>query len=93
VNKLYRLWLKLRKPTVVAHWLVGAICAAVFVRCWPAAAVLMLLFAMFEWWNDWCDRSRQGAMDWWDSLLIFFAGVAVAFILAELRVIAIRWWF
>jgi hypothetical protein len=92
-NKLYSFWYKLRKPTVPAHWAFGILCAVIFVHCWPAAVVMMLLFAMFEWWNDKCDHSHQGAMDWWDSFLTFCIGTAVALILHGAGLITIRWWF
>jgi hypothetical protein len=96
----YSLYLKLRKWTVPIHWGYGILCAWVFVHCWPAAVVLMLLFALFEWWNDKNLKEnlgkvykKEGDQDWWDSLLFLGIGITVVLVMADgLGLITIRWW-
>jgi ABC-type Fe3+ transport system permease subunit len=95
----YSLYLKLRKWTVPIHWAFGILCAVMFIYCWPAAVVMMLLFAMWEWWNDknlkenlGNDYKKEGDQDWWDSFFTFCMGISVAAILHGLGLITITWW-
>jgi hypothetical protein len=96
----YSLYLKLRKWTVPIHWAFGIFCVVIFVHCWPAAVVFMLLFAMFEWWNDKNLKEnlgkiykKEGDQDWWDSFFFLCIGVGVALIIMDgFGLITIRWW-
>lgn len=96
----YSLYIKLRKWTVPFHWACGALCAVLFVDCWPLAVVLMALLAWLEWWNDQNLKEnlgdiykKEGDQDWWDCLVPFIGGIAVARILDWIGLITIRWWF
>jgi len=98
-NKDYRLWPKLRKWTVPFHWAYGALCAVLFVDCWPLAVILMALLAWLEWWNDQNLKEnlgdiykKEGDKDWWDALVPFIVGITVARILDWIGLITIRWW-
>lgn len=98
MNKLHSLWLKLRKRTVVAHWLFGKLCAVVAVLFFPAGFGLLIMFGVFEWWNDQNLRIRvgdsykpEGDEDWWDSFLAFCIGFSGAVILDIIGIISIRW--
>jgi Fe2+ transport system protein B len=95
----YSLYLKLRKWTCPAHWGYGVLLAAMFIKCWPLTVIFLLIFAMFEWWNDNNLKEnlgkiykKEGAMDWWDSFFVLGIGMGVAYILDALGVIAITWW-
>jgi len=98
--KVYNLWLKLRKRTVVAHWLLGILCAVIAVLFFPAGICLLVIFAGFEAWNDWCNNKNvtgcinkwEGAEDWWDSFLTFCIVFTVAVILHIIGIISIRWY-
>jgi hypothetical protein len=96
----YSLYLKLRKWTVPIHWAYGAICAVFFVDCWPLALALMIIFAMWEWWNDKNLKEnlgkvykKEGDQDWWESLVTFIPGIFLARILDWIGLLTIRWWF
>jgi opacity protein-like surface antigen len=84
---------KLRKWTVPAHWGFGVLLAVIAVLFFPASIVLLLVFAMFEWWNDWCEGSKDGCTDWWDSFFVYCGGLSVAVTLDLIGKIEIRWWF
>lgn len=85
--------LRLRKWTTLIHWVFGVICGVVAVQCFPAGITLLLMFAGFEAWNDWCDCSKRGAADWWESFLTFCIVFSVAIILHIAGIITIGWWF
>jgi len=87
----YSLWFKLRKWTVPAHWLFGVLCAVVATQYFPAAIVLLSMFAAWEVWNDWCEDSKDGAADFWDAFFIFCIGLSVAVILNLVGVIGFKW--
>jgi hypothetical protein len=93
-NKLEttKAWLRLRKNTVIAHWLFGAICAGFSAAFFPAGFLLMGVFAGWEKWNDKCDGSNEGAQDWWDAFLTFCIGLLVILILYFCERMAIRWY-
>jgi hypothetical protein len=90
----YALWPKLRKWTVPIHWGFGFACAVLAWQFFPAGMLLLGIFAGWEGWNDWADKTRDGCQDWHESFLTFcmlFFGVILPLHIA--RVIAIRWWF
>lgn len=85
-------WIELRKKTVIAHWLYGLMCAIVGALFFPAAVVLLLLFALLEWWNDKCEGGLEGCTDWWDAFVVFCVVFSVIVILHLCNLIYIRWW-
>ena len=91
MNKPYNLF-NLRKKTTPVHWLVGLVCAAIFVKSWPAAAVWILLFALFERWDDVDHGTLQGDMDWWDAVFVAFIGIIPPVILDYVGLLSIKWW-
>jgi hypothetical protein len=91
MNKPYSLF-KLRKRTTPIHWLVGLTCAAIIIKCWPAAVMLILIFALFERWNDIDHATTQGDMDWWDAVFVTFMGAVVIVPLDFIGIISVRWW-
>jgi hypothetical protein len=90
-------WLRLRKNTVIAHWLFGILCAVAIIQYAPFGCFLLLLFALFEYWNDknmaWRkkDYIPEGDMDWWDSFSTLCISIFPALILNWLGIISIRW--
>jgi len=86
-----REWLRLRKKSVIAHWLYGLLCAIVAMMFFPGGIALVVIFAGFEVWNDKCDGSHEGAQDWWDSFLVFCIGFSVIVILTLCGKVSIRW--
>jgi hypothetical protein len=91
VNKPYSLF-KLRKWTTPVHWVIGIVCAAIVIKCWPAAVALILIFALFERWDDIDHGTAQGDIDWWDAAFVAFMGIVVEVILDFIGVISIKWW-
>jgi len=83
---------KLRKWTTPVHWVVGGVCAAIFIKCWPAAAAWILIFALLERWDDLDHGTCQGEMDWWDAVFVAFIGITVVVVLNFAGIISIRWW-
>lgn len=84
-------WLRLRKNSVIAHWLFGGLCAGFSAAFFPAGLILMGIFAGWEWWNDKCDGSDEGAMDWWDAFLTFCIGLTVILVLYFCGKMTIKW--
>ena len=82
---------KLRKNTVVVHWLYGFLCAYIAMKYFPASLAMMGLFAGLERWNDLCDNTNEGCTDWWDSVVTYSAGLVVILILEGIGLVAIRW--
>jgi hypothetical protein len=91
VSKPYSLF-NLRKKTTPIHWSVGLTGAAIFIKCWPATVVLILLFAVFERWNDIDHGTFEGDMDWWDATFVAFMGIIPSVVLDFMRIITIKWW-
>ena len=99
-QNLYNLWLKLRKRTTPVHWGYGILCAIAAWQFFPAGICLLVIFAGFEAWNDWCNNKNatgcvskwEGDEDWWDSFLTFCIGFAIAIILDIIGIISIRWY-
>jgi hypothetical protein len=92
MNKPYYSLFKLRKWTTPIHWLVGLTCAAIVIKCWPAAVALILIFALFERWNDIDHGTSEGDIDWWDAAFVAFMGIVVEAILDFIGIISIKWW-
>lgn len=88
----YALWPKLRKWTVPIHWAFGLFCAWLAWQFFPAGALLLGIFAGWEWWNDWAERTRWGYLDWHESFITFCLGFVVELILHCIGIITIRWW-
>jgi hypothetical protein len=90
-------WLRLRKNTVIAHWLYGMLCAVATIQYAPFGCFLILLFALFEYWNDKNMAQRQanyvpeGDMDFWDAFAVLGICISPALILNWLGIISIRW--
>lgn len=85
-------WFKLRKDTTPAHWIFGGFCGGISIVCFWAGFALMGMFAIFERWNDMCDGSLQGAMDWWEAFLLYCIVFFTGFIMSLFGVIEIGWW-
>lgn len=84
------IWFKIRKKTTPIHWLFGLLCAfLIYVLGVPAGWVPMGVFAAMEAWNDYCDGTREGCTDWWESFLTFMIGHGVVALLHCLGVITI----
>ena len=91
-------WLRLRKNTVIAHWLWGSVCGYAISQNFVASLVLLGLFAGWEAWNDRNMRIRQkdykpeGDMDWWDSFVAYGIWLGVTLILNGCGIVSIRWY-
>ena len=98
VLKIYRSWLKIRKGSVISHWLLGILFSVLAVLWFPSAIIMLLLFALLEWWNDKEQIARnpnylpEGCTDWWDSFVVFCVGLSIDVILNLAKVISIRWY-
>jgi hypothetical protein len=84
-------WYRLRKKTVLAHWIYGLLCAYIAMKYFPASLAMMGLFGGFERWNDKCSGSKEGAMDFWDGLLTYTVGFGVVLVLEGIGLLSIRW--
>jgi len=90
----YALWPKLRKWTVPIHWCFGLALAWLAWQCFIAAIILLLIFAGWEAWNDWAEKSRTGFLDWHECFVPFCVGfLGPVLILHCIGIITIRWWF
>jgi len=87
-----RYWLRLRKNTVVAHWLYGLFCALVSWQFFPGGLIFLYIFERLERWNDQCDGTTEGAMDWWDSFVVKIGAFAIILILHFVGILTIRWY-
>jgi hypothetical protein len=91
-------WLRLRKNTVVAHWLYGIFCAIVAWQFFPAGIIFLMIFYRWEGWNDQNEKLRQadykpqGDLDWWDSFAIKVICFGVIVILHACGILSIRWY-
>lgn len=90
MNRL-QLWTRVRKKSVLAHWLYGVLCAIVALQFFPACLALLVVFGVMEWWNDWAENAREGCSDWWDAFLVFCIGFGVILFLDLLGKVNIRW--
>jgi len=86
------IWLELRKHTTPIHWIYGGLCAFVMLPFGILAGWGMMgIFAGMEYWNDYCDGTKQGCDDWWESFVAFCIGFGVLGVLHYLGIIAIGW--
>jgi hypothetical protein len=91
-------WLRLRKNTVVAHWLYGLFCAIVARQFFPAGIIFLLIFAWWERWNDQNEKLRQlnykpeGDLDFWDAFVVKIPSFAIIIALDLAGKISIRWY-
>lgn len=94
--------LKLRKWTTPIHMIFGAGCGYIIANYgWPAGVVIgivfLVLFAVFEVWNDWSlkqqcpDYKPQGDMDWWESFLFCCIVIIVYVILDGIGIVNLNW--
>jgi len=85
-------WLQVRKNTTPVHWAFGFLCDFLILTFGILAGWGMMgMFAGMEAWNDYCDGTRQGCMDWWESFLTFCIGQGILALLHYLNIITIRW--
>jgi hypothetical protein len=87
-----RLKTRLRKWTTPIHLLFGIMCCIASIQFFPAGIIILVIFAGAELWNDHCDNTNEGYMDWWESFLTFCITFAIALVLNWLKVINIRWY-
>lgn len=81
---------KIRKKTTPVHWIFGFLCTfLIFVFGFPAGWTLMGVFAGMEIWNDYCDGTREGCADWWESFLTFTIGQGILALLHCLGIITV----
>jgi len=92
-------WLRLRKKTVLAHWLYGAFCAFVSWQFFPAGITFLLIFAGWEIWNDnnekwrqWPHYKPEGDLDFWDSLVVKAPSFGIILILHAREILTITWY-
>lgn len=87
----------IRKATVIAHWFYGAICAYLLTVCVPLSFILLAIFGVWEFWQDYnmlqCDSeySPEGAMDWWDAFVVFISGLVLILTLSPFGITALKW--
>ena len=84
--KLWRVKLKLRKRTTIAHILAGLVIVAAILYFPVLGIILFLGLAFFEYWN-WIDEHDTGVADWWECLLGTYIGACIAVILRIMGVI------
>ncbi len=90
-------WIRLRKKSVIAHWLYGGLCAVVAAAFFPAGLALLGIFGIWEHWNDKNLAKRvpgylpQGDMDWWDAFFMAAVVFTVLFIFYLFGKITITW--
>ena len=85
-------WLELRKDTTPAHWAFGFLCSGIILAFGLLAGFAMTgLFLHWEKWNDKCDGTNQGAMDYWESFLTLSIGFVPLTILQLLGYTDISW--
>jgi hypothetical protein len=91
-------WLRLRKNTVVAHWLYGIFCAVVAWQFFPAGIIFLMIFDRWERWNDQNEKLRQanykpqGDLDWWDAFVVKIPSFAIIIGLDIGGILSIRWY-
>ena len=91
---MIKLKIKLRKWTSLIHFLYGAGCVLLAVKCFPASLSLMLLFALYEYWDDYAHsmaRDSEGADDWWEAFVVYSVGLLIVLILDYAGVLSIGW--
>ena len=95
-------WNLLRKPTTPVHLAYGLL--AVFI-IWQfgilAGLAMMVLFMVWEWWNDRNEKMRkvaagipyvyEGDWDWWESSVSFCIGFFILGIFKMLGMVTVGW--
>lgn len=85
-------WELLRKPTTPIHWLYGVFCAfLIYSFGILAGLVMILLFMLWQYWNDKNEGKREGHWDWWESSVTFCLSFFVLGILQSAGVVSITW--
>jgi len=80
-----QMWFQLRKKSVVAHWAWGVLSALTLWQFGPMGVFLIILFGLFEYWNDIEQAKRssyykfEGCTDFWDMMVGF--GISYSIIL------------
>jgi len=91
-------WLRLRKKTVLAHWLYGLFCAIVAWLFFPAGIIFLGIFAWWERWNDQNEKERnpiykaEGDMDFWDALVVAIPSFVIILVLDIAGKLSIGWY-
>jgi len=91
-------WLRLRKDSVIAHWLYGVFCAIVAWQFFPAGIIFLLIFAWWERWNDQNSKIREsnykpeGDLDFWDAFAVKIPSFAIIVALHIGGILSIRWY-
>lgn len=86
-------WLWIRKNTTPVHWAYGFFCDfLIYALGILAGWGMMAAFGGLEAWDDYCEGSRQGCRDWWESFLTFCIGKGVLALLHCLGIISIGWY-
>ena len=85
-------WIEVRKNTTPVHWAYGFLCAfLMFPFGILAGWGMMGIFAGMEYWNDYCEGTKQGCADWWESFVTFCIGFGVLGLLHCFGIITIGW--
>lgn len=82
----------LRKKTTVVHWLYGVLCAGLSWLFFPSGFAMMCLFGWWEKWNDECEDTKEGFMDWWESFFTYCICIAIIWLLTVIGMTNIRWY-
>ena len=88
---MIKLKLKLRKWTSLIHYIYGAGCVFLAVKCFPASLSLILLFALYEYWDDHRARDSEGVDDFWEAFAVYSIGLLIALILDYAGILSISW--
>jgi len=90
-------WLRLRKNTVIAHWLYGGLCGAVAAMFFPAGLSMLTAFGVWEAWNDrnmarrCLDYKPEGDLDCWEAACMATVVFSILFVLSLFGLVSIRW--
>lgn len=86
-------WLEVRKETTPAHWAFGGfLCNFAIVAFGLLAGFLLMgIFGIMEYWNDWCDGTREGCADFWEAFWMFCMGFGIVCLFQCLSFIQIGW--
>ena len=91
---MIKLKLKLRKWTSPIHFLYGIGCVLVAIKFFPASFALILLFALYEYWDDYAHsmaRDSEGVDDFWEAFAVYSVGLLIALILDYAGILSISW--
>ena len=85
-----RLKFKLRKWTTPVHIIFGLGLVLVAIANVPTAIILLVIFALWEVWDDYNHSTREGEDDWWECFAVFIGGFILAVILHFAGVITVN---